>query len=53
MQRHFDDLRAVERLLIAGRLAEAKSLAFLLSRPARGDAACSIRPGLYRASCPV
>lgn len=35
MQRHFDDLRGVERLLIAGRLAEAKSLAFLLSRPAR------------------
>lgn len=35
MQRHFDDLRAVERLLIAGKLAEAKSRAFLLSRPAR------------------
>lgn len=35
MQRHFDDLRGVERLLIAGRLAEAKSLAFLLSRPVR------------------
>ena len=35
MQRHFDDLRAVERLLVAGKLAEAKSRAFLLSRPAR------------------
>lgn len=35
MQRHFDDLRRVERLLIAGKLDEAKSLAFLLSRPVR------------------
>jgi cytochrome c553 len=35
MQRHFDDLRRVERLLIAGKLEDAKSLAFLLSRPAR------------------
>jgi hypothetical protein len=35
MRRHLDDLRAVERLLIGGKLAEARSLAFLLSRPVR------------------
>jgi len=35
MQRYMDDLRTVERLLIAGRLDEARSRAFLLSRPAR------------------
>lgn len=36
MQRHFDDLRAIERQLIAGRLDEARALAHLLARPA-GD----------------
>jgi hypothetical protein len=36
MQRHFDDLRAIERRLISGELAEARALAHLLTRPA-GD----------------
>ena len=30
MNRHFDDLRAVEHFLVAGKLAEAKALTFLL-----------------------
>lgn len=34
MRRHFDDLRDVERLLIAGKLDEAKTRAFLLTKPA-------------------
>jgi hypothetical protein len=32
MRRHFDDLRDVERLLVAGKLADAKSRAYLLTR---------------------
>lgn len=36
MQRNFDDLRAIERRLIAGQLDEATTLAHLLARPA-GD----------------
>jgi hypothetical protein len=35
MRRHFDDLRGVERLLIAGKLDDAKALAFLLTQPAK------------------
>jgi cytochrome c553 len=35
MQRHFDDLRTIERRLIAGKLDEARALAHLLARPAR------------------
>jgi cytochrome c553 len=34
MQRHFDDLRMIERRLIAGKLDEARALAYLLARPA-------------------
>lgn len=34
MQRHFDDLHQIERLLVAGKLDDAKSLAFLLTKPA-------------------
>lgn len=34
MQRHFDDLRAIERRLIDGQLDEARALAHLLARPA-------------------
>jgi cytochrome c553 len=41
MNRHFDDLRAIQRLLVSGKLAEAKSLAFLLTKPATD-------PGLAR-----
>ena len=33
MRRHFDDLRAIERHLIAGRLDDARALAYLLARP--------------------
>lgn len=33
MQRHFEDLRTIERLLVAGRLDEAKALAFMLAKP--------------------
>lgn len=32
MRMHFDDLRMVERLLVAGRLDEGRSLAYLLTR---------------------
>jgi len=41
MQRHFDDLRSVERLLVAGKLDDAKSRAFLLTKP-------STDPGMRR-----
>ena len=41
MQRHFDDLRSVEKLLIAGKLDDAKSAAFLLTKP-------STDPGMKR-----
>jgi cytochrome c553 len=34
MERHFDDLRTVERLLVAGKLGEATTLAHMLTRPA-------------------
>jgi cytochrome c553 len=34
MNRHFDDLQAIQRLLVSGKLAEAKSLAFMLTKPA-------------------
>ncbi len=34
MQRHFDDLRTIERQLIAGQLDEARARAHLLARPA-------------------
>jgi cytochrome c553 len=34
MQSHFDDLREIERLLVAGRLGDAKALAYLLTIPA-------------------
>jgi cytochrome c553 len=34
MQRHFDDLRMIERMLVAGKLDDAKARAFLLTRPA-------------------
>ena len=33
MARHFDDLRAVERLLVANKLDDAKVRAFLLTKP--------------------
>ena len=33
MQRHFEDLRTIERLLVGGRLDEAKTLAFMLTKP--------------------
>jgi mono/diheme cytochrome c family protein len=33
MRRHFDDLRIIERVLIAGKLVEGKSLAYLLLEP--------------------
>jgi len=32
MQRHFEDLRTVERLLVSGNLDDAKALAFMLSK---------------------
>ncbi len=41
MNRHFDDLQAIQRLLVAGKLSEAKSLAFMLTKPASD-------PGLVR-----
>lgn len=34
MQRHFDDLRMIERMLVAGKLHDAKTRAFLLTQPA-------------------
>ena len=34
MQRHFDDLRVIEQHLLAGHLTDAKTLAFLLTKPA-------------------
>lgn len=34
MRRHFDDLRQVERLLLAGKLDEARARAYLLTQPA-------------------
>jgi cytochrome c553 len=33
MRRHFEDLKAVERLLVSGDLDNAKALAFMLSKP--------------------
>ncbi len=33
MRQHFGDLRQIERLLLAGKLDEARSLAFLLTKP--------------------
>jgi cytochrome c553 len=33
MRRHFEDLKTVERMLVSGNLAEAKALAFMLSKP--------------------
>ena len=33
MRRHFDDLRAIERWLLAGDLRDARTLAFMLTRP--------------------
>ena len=33
MRMHFDDLRMVEQLLVAGKLAEGRTLAYLLARP--------------------
>lgn len=33
MQLHFDDLRAIERYLIAGQLKEARALAFMIAMP--------------------
>lgn len=33
MRMHFDDLQMVERLLVAGKLDEGRSLAYLLARP--------------------
>ena len=33
MRRHFDDLRAIEQLLVSGKLDEAKARAFLLAQP--------------------
>ena len=35
MQRHFGDLRDIERMLLAGRLDDARARAFLLTKPAR------------------
>lgn len=35
MQRHFDDLRALERQLVAGKLDDARALAYLLARPSQ------------------
>ena len=34
MERHFDDLHTIERLLVAGKLPEATTLAHMLTRPA-------------------
>jgi hypothetical protein len=34
MQRHFDDLREIERMLVAGKLEDGKTRAHLLTRPA-------------------
>jgi mono/diheme cytochrome c family protein len=36
MQRHFDDLKTVERMLIDGHFEDAKTLAFMLTKPS-GD----------------
>lgn len=33
MQRHFEDLRTIERLLVGGRFDEAKALSFMLTKP--------------------
>jgi len=33
MRRHFDDLRAIESMVLAGKLRDARALAFLLTRP--------------------
>jgi len=38
MERHFDDLRTIERLLVAGKLDEATTLAHLLTRSASDPA---------------
>lgn len=38
MQRHFDDLRTIERLLVAGKLEDAQALAYLVGKPARDPA---------------
>src|SRR5512140_2928154 len=38
MERHFDDLRTIDRLLVAGKLDEATTLAHLLTRPASDPA---------------
>ncbi|HEU4732306.1 MAG TPA: hypothetical protein VFT22_30640 [Kofleriaceae bacterium] len=35
MRRHFEDLRMIERLLVAGKLEDARALAHLLAKPAR------------------
>lgn len=33
MRQHFNDLRTIERMLVAGKLEEAKTLAFMLTQP--------------------
>jgi mono/diheme cytochrome c family protein len=48
MRMHFDDLRSIERLLVAGRLEDAKALAYMLTVPPKDPGIPSWAAGTAR-----
>jgi mono/diheme cytochrome c family protein len=48
MRMHFDDLRSVERLLVAGKLEDAKALAYMVTVPPKDPGIASWAAGTAR-----